>query len=263
MMSTPQDRFTTNGSAIELNDELDIVLRPPAVAAARAIVVSAVCRRAHLELAPGDLGPDDPEGERFDLAAWVVEEGLDPTLTPAEQRLLKTRTGKLPADDVIAASWQIEGVAALAWAMGLLDEIPRYDEPVDPAALLSQLPSPWSSTRPLRSSAGLRPESAIARERERAELWQWRAENAGEGTGSDQREVRELRTLVREVAEEAHVAGLIDPPVGHDFPVRGRPYRDQSTDTLETLAIIAAERLRALNWLCGFGADWESVPLDV
>ena len=34
-------------------------------------------------------------------------------------------------------------------------------------------------------------------------------------------------------------------------------------DAREPLAILATERLRALNWLCGFGSDWDHVPLDI
>ena len=247
----------------DADDELDITLRAPAVVASRAVVLSVVCRRAHLELAPGDLGPDDPEGERFDLAAWIAEEGLDPVLTPAEQRLLKTRVGKLPRTDVLAASWQIEGLAVLAWALALLADPPAYDAPVEPAALLALIPAPWTSTRSLRTTANLRPESEIADERERAELWHWRAETAATPAGTSARDDRDLRALVREVAEEAHAAGLLAPPAGHDFPVAGRPYRDLSAEAREPLAIVAAERLRALNWLCGFGTDWEHVPLDI
>ena len=259
--TTPDPPATDDDS--DADDELDIMLRAPAVVASRAVVLSVVCRRAHLELAPGDLGPDDPEGERFDLAAWIAEEGLDPILTPAEQRLLKTRVGKLARAGVLAASWRIEGLAVLAWALTLLDDPPAYDSPVEPTALLALIPAPWASTRALRTTANLRPESEIADERERAELWHWRAETAATSPGPSRGDDRDLRSLVREVAEEAYAAGLLAPLAGHDFPISGRPYRELNPDARETLAIVAAERLRALNWLCGFGPIWDRVPLDV
>lgn len=258
----PTPPASTANSAVP-DDELEITTRAPALVASRAIVVAAACRRTHLELAPLDLGSDDPEGERFDLAAWVVEEGLDPVLTPAEQRLFKTRVGRLPRAEVLAASWQAEGLAALAWAIGILDDPPPLDAPADPAGVLTLLPSPWASTRALRTTATLRPEADLARERERAELWHWRAEIAQAAAPTSPKDERDRRSLVREVAEEAHAAGFIASPAGHDFPVAGRPYRDLSPDALDTLTIIAAERLRALNWLCGFGPDWDNVPLDV
>ena len=79
----------------------------------------------------------------------------------------------------------------------------------------------------------------------------------------DSREVRDLRRAIREVADEAYVAEYLPPPAGHDFPVQGRPYRSLDPEVRETLSSIAAERLRAFNWLCGFGPDWDNVPLDV
>jgi hypothetical protein len=231
-------------------DEIEINLRPPAVVAARAIVVATICRRAHLELAAQDLIGDDPEGERFDLAAWIVEEGLDPALTPAEQRLLKSRLGRIAREELVAASWQAEGLAALAWALGLSDDV---DWPANPGPLLALVPAPWDSSRALRSGAKLRSEAAIALERERAELWYWRAET----------ETEDVRALVREVAEEAHAAGLLPPPIGHDFPVGRLAFRSLPPDQRDEWRIIATERLRALNWVCGFGSDWENVPLEV
>jgi hypothetical protein len=227
------------------------------------VIVAAVCRRAHLELAPDDLGTDDPEGERFDLAAWIVEEGLDAALTPAEQRLLKTRVGKVDRDEVVAASWQVEGLAALAWALGLLESAPPLDTPVTFDDLFALLPAPWEATRAFRTGPTLRSESEIASERERAEIWQWRAEVAALLVDAGAADAKSLRSTIREVAEEAHAAGLLIAPSGHDFPVQGRPYRAEPPQVQEALANVAAERLRALNWLCGFGADWDSVPSEV
>ena len=246
----------------DLDDDLEITLRPPALVVGRALVLAAVCRRAHLEIAPQDLGADDPEGERFDLAGWIVEEGLDPAMTANEHRLLKTRLGKVAREEVVAASWHVEGLAALAWTLGLLEAPPPYDAPVAPGDLLARLPAPWQSTRALRTGATLRPEAEIAFERERAEIWHWRAETASL-TAAEPAELKNLRAAIREVAEEAHAAGLLMAVAGHDFPVRGRPYREASVADREALALVTAERLRALNWLCGFGPDWEHVPLDV
>lgn len=254
MMNLPQD---------DLDDELEITLRPPSAVAARAIVVAAVCRRAHLELAPTEQGSDDPEGDRFDLAAWLSEQGLDPALTRNEARLVKTRLGKVSRDEAVAAGWQVEGLIVLAWAMRLIEEAPAYDEAVDPSMVLSRVPAPWDATQAFRTASLLRPELEIARERERAELWHWRGGTDTLVTGATADDVKQLRRAVREVAEEGHAAGLLAAPARNDFPVQGRPYGSLDTEARETLASVAAERLRALNWLCGFGRDWDHVPLDV
>jgi hypothetical protein len=242
-----------------MDDHIEINLRPPAIVAARAIVVATICRRAHLELAQGDLGSDDPEGDRFDLAAWIVEEGLDPVLTASEQRVLKARLGRVDRAELVAASWQIESLAALAWALGLSDET---DWPANSGPLLERFPAPWDSTRTLRAGATLRSEEAIARERERAELWQWRAVTEDE-IATTSAAIQETCALIREVAEEGHAVGLLRPPIGNDFPVGRRPFRSLPPDERDEWRVVATERLRALNWVCGFGADWENVPLDV
>ena len=50
--------------------EIEITLQPVPIAAARLLVVGAVCRRAFLELDPATAAASaDPEGDRFDLAA--------------------------------------------------------------------------------------------------------------------------------------------------------------------------------------------------
>jgi hypothetical protein len=72
-----------------------------------------------------------------------------------------------------------------------------------------------------------------------------------------------LSTAIRDVAHDARNAGSISGLARDDFPVRGLPYRDLDPETLPDLAAIAAERLRALNWLCGFGPTWDEVPLDL
>ena len=253
----------TNRPEDDLDDELDINLRPPTAVAARAVIVAAICRRAYLELAPTDQASDDPEGDRFDLAAWISEQGLEPALTHSERRLLKARLGKVPADEVVSASWQIEGLAVLAWALRLLDEAPDYDQPVDPFTLLSRVPAPWDATQEFRTAGLLRTEPEIARERERAELWHWRGGVDALVASGDRAGASDLRHAIREVAEEGHGAGLLPAPAGHDFSVQRRAYRSLNPEVRETLASIAAERLRALNWLCGFGSDWDHVPLDL
>jgi hypothetical protein len=238
-------------------DELEITLRPPVLVAARAIVVAAVCRRAHLELS---TDVDDPEGERFDLAAWLVEEGLDPVMVPGEQRLIKARIGRVEREELVAASWQVEGLATLIWSLSLSDDATW---PASPASLMGLIPSPWEATRAFRAGATLRSEDEIARERERAELWYWRAETDAELAGATGEETREAAALVREVAEEAYAAGFLPAPIGHDFPVGRQAFRSLPSEEREEWRLIAVERLRALNWVCGFGTDWESVPLDV
>lgn len=250
------------GSAGDPDDdlEIEITLQLVPLAAARLLVVGAVCRRAFLELDPAATGAsDDPEGDRFDLTAWLTEEGLDPFVSDSERHLLNRRIGRLDLEEAEVASWQIEAAAALGWALEIVDEPPPLDGPVDPAALLALLPSPWDKTRPFRANAELLPEEIIAFERERAELWHWRASVETDRAAASGKDATDLNAAIREVAAEATAAGFFPNPIGNDFPVGGHAYRSMPSETLDALATVATERLRALNWLCGLSAEWNGV----
>ncbi len=251
----------TNADLDDDDLEIEINLQPVPIAAARLIVVGAVCRRAFLELDPATAtASDDPEGDRFDLTAWLTEEGLDPYVSAEERHVLNRRIGRLEPEEAQAFSWQIEAAAALAWSLELLDDAPPPDAAIDPAALFALLPSPWDKTRPFRTNAELLPEELVAFERERAELWHWRATVEVERSTATGRDASELNAAIREVAAESAAAGFFVDPIGNDFPVAGHAYRLSTPDMVETLAAVATERLRALNWLCGVIPAWDAPP---
>lgn len=242
--------------------EIEVDLRSAGEAAERLVVLGAVCRRAFLEDRPGDVSDEEPAAERFDLLGWLRSEGLETAVVPSERRVLEAGVGRLEPEVAGAASWRSEGMVALGWALGLVEAMPTYEGAADPAALLAVVPAPWEATASLRSGACLRREEEIAAERERAELWHWRAETAdllADATGSER---EELMAVIRDVTREAVAAGLIAALAGDDFVARGHPYRDLHPAALEELGAVAAERHRALNWLCGFGATWDDVPTD-
>lgn len=244
------------------DDAIEIALRLPRDAADRAIVLGTLCRRAFLETDGDKLAADDPEGDRFDLAAWLHAEGLDAAATPTERRLLHARVGRLAAEETSEASWRTEALIALGWALHLLDAVPPYDAVADPTVVLAAVPSPWDATAGWRRDVRLRPEAAIAAERERAELWSWRARTADLALIAPDAERVSLNAAIRDVAHEGHILGLLPAPLRNDFPARGRPYRSLTADEVGDLGAVAEERLRALNWLCGFGTTWDDVPLD-
>lgn len=260
MSATPPEATNNDPSSDEF---LEIVLRSPHEAAERALILSAVCRRAFLEERPEEVAGDDVEGERFDLVAWLRAEGLDSGATDGERRLLDARVGGLSPDDAAEASWRTEALVALGWALDLLPEMAPYDAAADPTSVLTAVPAPWSPTTAWRRDARLRSESVIAAERERAELWHWRAETEElfADAEADEAERAAVAAAVREVAAEARDGGILPHLIGDDFPALGAPYGALDVDAVAELGIIAAERVRALNWLCGFGSGWDDVPL--
>ncbi|MBA3415547.1 MAG: DUF4272 domain-containing protein [Chloroflexia bacterium] len=259
------------GDDDELDLELDIRLRAPRVVGERLVVLAAVCRRGFLERSPETLGGsdeaadelEDAETERFDLAAWLRQEGLDGAATGSERSVLHARIGRLAPDAVARATWGVEALTALAWCCGLVAEHPTDDDPTDPTDLLALLPSPWDSVRPFLTGLALRSELLIAAERERAELWHWRAgvEAVYRQAAADER--GELRAVIREVARAAETTGLLPALVGDDFSIRGRPVARLGSPDLDDLTAASSERLRAFNWVCGFGTAWDDVPTDV
>lgn len=244
------------------DDELEIELRPPTEAADRCIVLAAVCRRAYLETQPAEDNAN-LDDERYDLVAWLQDEALDPAVSSAERRFLQTEIGRLDPGDAVAASWQSEALVAIGWALGLIDAPPSYDGPVDLGPLLSLLPSPWDRTAPFRQRAALRELETVAHERERAELWSWRADVAATSATARGAARTEIDDAIAEVAHQARSAGFIAPLVDGDFSIGGQPVRALDTDATAEISLLAEQRLRALNWLCGFGSDWDDVPLDV
>lgn len=245
-------------------DELDINLRPVKDVANRILILASLCRRAFLETpdASRELH-DETNSERFDLLAWLQQEGLAPALTPDEQQFLETPIGALTADEVIPATWHIEALRPLMWAVNLEPELPAPYQLADAAASLPHVPAPWDDTGDFVRSLRLRSEEEIAGERERAEIWLWRAEIEPERRSLRGRERSKLETDIRAVVVESIDAGFFSNAAGGDFPVEGRPFRELQPTVIETIEGVAGARLHALNWLCGFGTTWADVPLSL
>ena len=239
----------------ESDDYLDIELRPPASVMARAVVLSTLARRGLLEILPNDA--EAAETDRFDLAAWAEHE-LAAWMEPGETLVLRSPHQSL-SDDALARCLDAgESLVALSWGLGMpAAQLTAIDTPADLPALLETFPHPWQRADRVISAAQLRSEVDIAVERERAELWWWRASLSGDETSED-----EIETALPDVLREASAARLIDATDG-DFQVGGQPFRMLNDDRRATIFMIATARLRAFNWLCGFGASWTSAPLDI
>ncbi|MEA2512662.1 MAG: hypothetical protein QOJ59_2149 [Thermomicrobiales bacterium] len=245
-------------------EEIDINLRSPSEVGRRLVVLATLCRRAFLEPATSSEELDeDPEAERFDLATWLDEHNLAAELTDQERALLGAPVGTLSGDEAHAATWNAEALVALGWAVGLVSVIPDPIDPADPNPVLQAIPGPWDDPRGLIDSITLCPEERSASERERAEIWLWRAETEEERRRLRGRALLELEGDLRDVVRQSVEAGLINAGVEGDFPVAGRPFRTLDENRIDVAAGVAAVRLHALNWLCGFGTTWDDVPLDV
>jgi Domain of unknown function (DUF4272) len=248
------------------DDSIEINLRPVAEVAARMIVLAAVIRRAVLELPLDEEDDEDesdsPDGQRFDLMTALTNGPLAAATTPREIAFVTAPIGAPGHEVALAASWEVEALAALAWATSPGAQLPEPWNQTDPGPLLSVIPEPSDDATGFVAALELAAEEEIAWERERAELWAWRSAIDDDLRVAKGSERAELLDILRETVVEAVESELL-PGGDEDFPVRNRPFSGADPETKALIAEIAARRLQALNWLCGHGAAWDDVPLDL
>ena len=233
--------MSEQGEVLADQDEIDVELRAPAEIRARILILAAVLRRLALEQAPPDE-EGDSLADAFDEWAWLRDQGLARELTPRELVLLSSPLGSFGAEAIAEASWQGEALVALAWALGTLD-LPPADATSDPRPIIDFVPRPWDTVH------GWMTDQAVVSELLRRQ-----------GLADD---AQDYEVAIREVAAEALAAGIVPALHDGDFPARGRSVKDLSANNLDELIAVTGQRLRALNWLCGFGDSWDEVPFDV
>lgn len=248
----------------ELDDEIDISLRPALIVGRRLVILATLCRRAFLESrqARSELD-EDPEVERFDLWMWLQDHDLENDLTADESRMFETSVGMLSDDEASAATWNSEALVALAWATELIESLSEPNLTSDPTDVLATIPAPWVDPNAWITSVILREEGEIARQRELTEVWLWRAEIEEERRQLLGRERQALEADIADVVNESVAAGLLGRGARGDFRVAGIPFDTLSPDQIDAIGATAAVRLHALNWLCGFGTSWDDVPLEI
>jgi hypothetical protein len=190
------------------------------------------------------------------LAALVLrangEQAPDEDWSPEEQQLLARRSEQ----DVLDATWRAEGLAMLVWALGLQDELPAWDEPVDPLELARTLDL---------NGAELRDDEELADALEAARLWHWRARTTLLEQDPDV-ELPErwdsFDQLIAATAMKGYEDGYLPQPRRGDFPALGKAYRHLSHDEHALTLSIAGERHFALAWVNGLSDEWDATPTD-
>lgn len=233
-----------------MDDELDIQPWPVLELIGRAVALTSVARRGLLEV-DEDLDVFSKETDRFELSTWARTE-LTNWITDAELAALNTPIGDLSEEQMLLADEALYAGGAIVWALrGVTDEyMPMPDTDEFLAAVLNWAPTPWDKVRQLQKRVRLRSDQDLADERERMELWYWR--------GSEDVSPDDLAEVVAEINE-------IDlmPTVDGDLAAGDAAFGSLPEDDRDDLVWIAEQRLRALNWVCGFGESWETAPLDI
>lgn len=239
-------------------DELEINLRPAGDIGRRLLILAALAE--HLSFPDGGAAaPDEQASSMFDLREWLRDEGIWPDLTQDEVLLLAngTRPGEEP--DQFSVQETIEALGALAWTLNLVPDL-AADLPANVDALIPSLPHPWDATGTWMRGLELRSLDEIANRREAAELWTWRLLTENDLREAFDAEQEELRAVIREAEREGRAAGVL--PRG-GFRVQGRGISTLNLTERSILLATSLARLQALNWVCGYGDRWDSVPLDL
>jgi hypothetical protein len=239
-------------------DELEINLRPIPEVARRLLILAALAE--HLSF-PEDRNsePDERASNTFDLREWLRAEEIWPDLTQDEVLLLSDGVMSGEEPDQFSVQETLEALGALAWSLHLLPDL-EADVPAGVDALIPSLPHPWDSTETWVRNLELRSLDEIAAKRESAELWTWRLLTEDDLREAFPDEQEELRGIIRDAEREGRAAGIL--PRG-GFRIQGREITTLNLTERNTLLAAFLSRLRTLNWVCGYGDSWDSVPLDI
>lgn len=240
----------------------------------RALCIGALLKRHELELRVKTLrdyiiSEDDRKilieerrAMNENLLDWVVEEGLSPHLTFAENRLLYAPLGEWSSRWLMHTSWRAETLGMLLWSLRVLDDIPPYDVPFEQEDILAPLDI-FTPTIDFVWCAELRPTSSLRAMRDLAELWDWRARATQlQRLGVRPMPNMSLSDIIRATAEQAHRNGTLNALINGDFPAFGKPYALLSDDQYDLTRTIAYERYSAMNWVSESSTSWVSLPID-
>lgn len=196
------------------------------------------------------------------LNIWLADEGLISAQSTLEKPLVSKALGSWSRQENIDVAWRANSLGVILWALSQFQELPPWDTQFTPQETIKPL-NLFAPTKAFLEKASLRPEAEVEKARDLAALWHWRARTRRlQDEGIEPEEGSSLAETVRASAAAAFEKGDIPEPIDDDFPVFGKAYASLSQEELSVATSIAIERHYALNWLCGYSADWDSVPTD-
>ena len=187
---------------------------------------------------------------------WVALLHLEVELEPHEQKILNTPLGGLEPREVIEATWSIEGLAVLAWALNQFD-LPRHDEKVDAYGLTDSLHFLSEEAAELIVSGRLRSTAELDAYREMVYAIHCRLRDFARN-----RQRKDFTAWV----EEAWIELLkIDPAhliVHGDLGIGDREIGDAEQHRLRICEWLTFQRHRAIIWLLGNYPVYSATPVD-
>jgi hypothetical protein len=233
---------------VEHENDDDIEHQPPEAirVARRSLVFSALSYRGDL-----DDRHDAPQ-LRARLLAWLDATQLTAELEADEARFLNAPAGKLRRREKVNVSWRADGLAVLAWALGMM-EMPPHDEQC-PAPPIAEAFGFLQSAPPILAAPRLRSSDELASYGEQVFAIHWRIRQY-----SLDHEPMDFVSFARTAYfGPLEIEGL--PMMNGDLAIRGLPIA-QSPDW-EEVHSITRERHQAANWLLGHAPLYSDVGTD-
>lgn len=217
----------------------------------RLVALVAASTRAFTEFDGRDL-----DAAFFGINKWVRNLEVSAELEPDEAEVLDQLPGRSPHDQLARHTWHIEGGAVLAWALTLLEELPPFDHPTDPALLTAAVGFPRpEETRAVLGRARRRPQAVVDAEAARYYSLSWRLREF-----LDNGQALDLEGFAREPQPGPLRFDRV-PLIGGDLNVQGVPITEADPDAVDQAHTVCTERLLALNWLRR-GGRYSATTLD-
>ena len=220
--------------------------------ARRALVLAAVVCRSGIE---GDAGNADAEMFRGSVVTWAEDVGLTDEFEPEEMALLRTPLGKLVVRQRIDASWRVEGLAVLGWALGRT-ELPPYDLQADGPAVGLALGFHEATALTVLAAPRLRDRRELTSLADQLFSLHWRLR---------QYSLDGARLDFVDFARRASFGPLAIDGLRiceGDLEIRGAPLFRAPEELWQEAMSIARERQQAANWLEGQDAIYSEVTCD-
>ena len=211
--------------------------------ARRCLALAAVSARGLLEQEePADPGVEDT---RRRLLAWIEDVGIGDELEPDEWKALQRPHRQLTQQEALNATWRIEGLSVLAWALNRHDLLP-IDELVEPDKLLPAVGLLNAErSKALVADPPLRPLDELQELRRRLLAVHWRLRDF---------RLRPKPMNFREFARTAWF-GPLDVEglrlIDDDLAIGEHALAEASPERVGAAQSAATERHHAINWLNG------------
>jgi len=221
--------------------------------ARRAMVLAAVARRSFSDHDPENADVQDVWQH---LKDWIQSLDVDSEIESYETQILCNPFGSLSDEERLAGTWGIEGLAILAWSLGLLP-FPAHDQQVDPYEVTDAVELLNPEAADIIKSADLRPCNELTACRELLYAIHCRLRQFNREASSHNIEHWIESEWLQTLGIESVLAS------NGDLAVIGMPLSESPESVWRLCESVTFERHRAAIWLIGeYGPIYSEVPVD-